>query len=93
MECKEAQCDNPIKVYVAVTARFDEDGQLYPLSVRWEDEREYAVDRVLDVRPAASLRAGGAGIRYTIRVQGTRTYLYREGERWFVERREPHSPG
>lgn len=76
------------KVYVSVTARFDADGGLYPLSLRWEDGREYTVDRVLDVRPAASLRAGGAGIRYTIRVGNTRTYLFREGERWFVERRQ-----
>jgi len=45
------------------------------------------VDRVLDVRPAASLKAGGAGTRYTVRIRGRQTYLFREEDRWFVERR------
>ncbi len=83
----EQSYDNPNKVYVAVTARFDEAGRVYPLSLRWEDEREYVVDRVLDMRPGASLRAGGAGIRYTVAIRGRQTFLFREGERWFVERR------
>lgn len=75
------------KVYVAVQARFEPDGRLQPLSVTWEDGREYAVDRVLEARRAASLKAGGAGMRYRVRIGRTETYLFREEDKWFVERR------
>ena len=33
----------------------------------------------------ASLKAGGAGIRYTCRIDGKLTHLFLEGDRWFVE--------
>lgn len=48
------------KIFVEVTARFDTDGSLTPLDLVWEDGRRYPIDRVLDVRRAASLKAGGA---------------------------------
>lgn len=73
------------KVYVDVTAEFDTEGNIMPLAVEWEDGRIFQVDRVTDVRPAASLKAGGTGIRYTCRILGTQTYLWKEGNRWFVE--------
>ena len=75
------------KTYVAVVARFEADGALRPLEIIWEDGRVYSVDRVLDVRQAASLKAGGHGIRYTCRIAGRETYLFLEKNRWFVERR------
>lgn len=75
------------KVYVDVTARFASDGDLRPLAVQWEDGRIYQVDRVLDVRPAASLKAGGAGIRYRVLIGSCETFLFLEENRWFVERR------
>ena len=75
------------KVYVDVTARFDKDGQITPVSVTWEDGRRFPVDRVLDIRRAASLKAGGAGIRYTVRILGKETFLFLEENRWFVERK------
>ena len=43
------------------------------------------IDRVLDVRRAASLKAGGIGLRYTIRIHGKATHLYFEDPQWFVE--------
>lgn len=73
------------KVYVGVTVFFDSEGNLTPLSVLWEDGRVFVVDRVLERRRAASLKAGGAGIRYTCRIQGKETYLFLEENRWFVE--------
>lgn len=48
----------------------------------------FAVDRVLDVCRAASLKAGGQGIRYTCRIAGKITYLYFEDPQWFVEAKE-----
>lgn len=73
------------KVYVEVTATFKEDGRLIPLAIVWEDGRRFAVDRVADIRPAASLKAGGCGVRYTCVVCGKPAYLYFEEDRWFME--------
>lgn len=76
------------KVIVDVTARFDTQGRLTPLSLTWEDGTIYAIDAVLDVRRAASLKAGGMGIRYTVKILGKRRYLYYEHPKWFVEGKE-----
>lgn len=74
------------KVYVDVIARFDAQGGVRPQSIRWEDGTDYEIDRVLDVRRAASLKAGGSGIRYTVRIAGRESYIwYEDGGRWFVE--------
>ncbi len=73
------------KVFVCVTVRYNEAGEACPLSIQWEDGREYAVDRVLDVRKAASLKVGGRGTRYTVRIKGRQTYLFEDENRWFVE--------
>lgn len=73
------------KVYVAVTARFDLEGTVTPLSIEWTDGKKFEIDKVLDVRRAASLKAGGQGIRYTIRIGTQKAYLFFEKTRWFVE--------
>ena len=75
--------ENRAKEYVGVDARFDTEGRII-----WEDGRVYGIDRVLDMRRAASLKAGGAGTRYTVRIGRSETYLFNEDGRWFVERRE-----
>ena len=73
------------KVYVAVTARFDVEGNITPLSVTWEDGTFYEIDKVLDKRRAASLKAVGIGMRYTCRILNQESYLFYEEPRWFVE--------
>lgn len=77
--------DTARKVYVAVQAAFDADGRVIPLSIEWEDGRRYQIDRVLDIRRAASLKAGGSGIRYAVRIGNRQSYIWREDDRWFVE--------
>ena len=42
-----------MKTYVKVMVLYDEDGSVTPLSIQWEDGREYEIDRILDVRKAA----------------------------------------
>lgn len=74
-----------VKRYVSVEAVFDEDGAVRPVSVIWEDGRRYEVDQVCDVRSAASLKVGGTGVRFTVRIGEKMTYLYYENPRWFVE--------
>jgi len=83
--------DNDCKVYVDVNENRHKDGRLVPLSFGWENGNRYKIDKVLDIRPAVSLKAGGVGIRYTVRVGGHETYLYLEegkaGDKWFMERK------
>ncbi|MCL1835218.1 MAG: hypothetical protein FWG48_03560 [Oscillospiraceae bacterium] len=79
------------KVYVDVNELRLKDGRLLPLSFVWEDGDSYEVDRIIETRPAASLKAGGVGMRYTVRVRGRETYMFLEEDgglvRWFMERR------
>lgn len=49
------------------------------------DGRAFRIDRVLEVRRAASLKAGGVGWRYKCRIQGRERYLFYEDPAWFVE--------
>ncbi len=78
---------NGAKVYVTVRADFDQQGNITPLSVKWEDGRIFEIDQILDVRRNASFKAGGTGLRYTIRIGSNKTQLFYENPSWFVERR------
>jgi hypothetical protein len=75
------------KVYVEVNARFTPEGRIVPLSFRWEDGRLFDIDRIIDIRKAASLKAGGIGLRYTVMVKGRQTYMWLEDNqnKWFLE--------
>lgn len=74
------------KVYVDVIAYFTSEGKLIPVCLKWTDGRKYEVDKVLDVRRAASLKAGGVGTRYTCLIHGQQKHLYYEDNfKWFVE--------
>ena len=52
----------------------------------WEDGRRFDIDRVVHVERAASRKAGGVGLRYTVMIGGKRHHLYYEDNfKWFVE--------
>lgn len=75
------------KIYVDVTAVFSKDGIITPKSFVWEDGRVYEIQRIKDVRRAASLKAGGVGQRYTCVVDGREVYLfYEDNNMWFMEK-------
>ena len=85
-----------IKVYVAVKTDFTTDGTMIPREITWEDGQRFEIDRILDIRQAAAIKAGGQGDRYTVRIRGRQSYLFFERStnltgnyigRWFVERR------
>ena len=44
----------PIKVYVAVKTDFAADGTMLPREITWEDGQRFEIDRILDIRQAAS---------------------------------------
>lgn len=75
------------KVYVNVTAEFTPDGRLLPRSVMWEDGHVYEITRIKDIRRAASLKAGGVGMRYTCIICNQEKHLfYEDNNLWFMER-------
>ena len=81
---------SPYKAYFEVIADFSSDGRMKPLRLIWEDGHKYDIDRILRVDRCASLRAGGAGIRYVCRILGQKVELYyEENGFWFVNRKTP----
>ncbi len=76
------------KIYVDVNATFTKDGRLLPKSIIWKDGRRYEIQRIKQITRAASLRAGGVGLRYTCIIEGQESHLYyEENNMWFVEER------
>lgn len=83
---------NPDLVYVEAIVFFDVDGKITPLKIRWETGEVFIIDKVKDVRTAASRKGGGAATRYTVVINGQETYLFRSTTagahgcgRWYVE--------
>ena len=81
---------NDFKVYVDVYEYRRKDGTLLPISLFWDEDGErkrYKIDRITDIRPAASLKAGGAGIRYAVEIREKLACMFLENDGWFAERR------
>lgn len=86
--------DNEDKIYVEVDLRHTKEPKKIPRIVYYEKKNGEVISievlRVLDERPAASLKAGGVGMRYTCMLNGRQapTLLYWESttDKWFVER-------
>lgn len=72
------------KKYVKVYLEMDENGKKTPKTIVYNDQK-FEIDRVLDVRTAPSMKVGGVGERYTIRIDGKETYIFLENNKWFVE--------
>ena len=74
------------KTYINVIAEFGVHA-IIPLSFIWPYTGQcFNIDRVIDVRNAPSLKAGGAGVRYTVQIRGvTRNLWLENGKDWFVE--------
>jgi len=79
--------DNPYKVLVRVAAVCYAIGDVVPYAFRWDNNKCYEIDDVMGWERAASVRAGIIGMRYAIRVRDRETYLYRDDDLWFMERR------
>lgn len=77
-----------VKKLVPVIAKFDQDG-ITPLQIIWFDGRVFDMDRIIDVRSAASIAVGGIGVRYKCKIAGKKRLLFYEEPRWFVEAKSP----
>ena len=76
-----------VKVLVIVAT----DRTKTPVSLTFEDGKEYSIDRVCSRQRAAATTVGGTGgIRYTIMIGGRQTYLFEDEDQWFVEAKNLH---
>ena len=73
------------KVYVKVLSQTDEEGNISPISVTWEDGRTFDIDKVTDIRRAYAMKVGGTAIRYAVKICGKQTYIFAQDGKWFVE--------
>lgn len=88
--------DNRIKTYVDVNVDFDSAGEMKPRAIIFKDQL-YEIDKASKPVPAASLKAGGQGDKYTVTILGRESSLYFERNatlsgcnigRWFVEEKQ-----
>ena len=75
-----------VKVLVVVAP----DRTKTPVSLTFEDGKEYSIDRVCSRQRAAATKVGGTGIRYTIMIGERQTYLFEDEDQWFVEAKNLH---
>lgn len=87
--------ESKTKEFVDVVARHSAgDASIMPISITRDDGTTYEVMRVLDVCRAASLRAGGLGMRYFVRLYQEESdrcisiYLFDDAGYWFIEKTE-----
>ncbi len=71
------------KKYVAVNVEVDTDGVVYPIRIMWDDGRQWEVKKVLHT--CTSAYNDFEGIRYTVKIGRAVKYIYREGQRWYVD--------
>ena len=75
-----------MKEYISVLVLMDKSGKLIPKQIIWENDKKYDIDKVIDVRMAASLKAGGVGVRFRVMVNGQIRDLFLDDYRWFIEK-------
>lgn len=81
----EASCR---KAYVCVNLDVDEEGAVHPRLIRWRNGRVFEIERIKYKCRASSEKVGGGGIRYTVIIKGHESFLFQEGNKWFVEEKE-----
>jgi hypothetical protein len=74
-----------MKLYIDVIAHFKTDGSVLPIYLYY-DGNYYKIDHIKHITPAASLKSGGMGLRYTCNILGQVRYLFLEDTKWFIEK-------
>ena len=59
---------------------------LRPLIIIYHDGRQFELDAVSEPVKASTLKSGGNGLRYTIRIKHTIFHLFMNDNTWFIER-------
>ena len=76
------------KVYVEMITSAKPDGKVEPLMMIWDDginRQKFEIDKIIEIRKGASLKAGGLGLRYLVRILGKEKVIWYENPAWFVE--------
>ena len=73
------------RVDVGVTLKVSPEGNVWPLTITFENGKTYTIDRLKERKRAAATKVGGTGIRYTVVIQNRETYLFEDEGKWFVE--------
>lgn len=69
-------------------SRRHEEGIIRPRLIRWNNGLIFQIDQILYKCRASSKKVGGGGIRYTVMIRGKESFLFHEGDKWFVEAKE-----
>ena len=81
-------CSKCRKEYVSVKLDVDEEGAIQPRLIRGKEGLIFQIDQILYKCRATSKKVGGGGIRYTVMIKGKESFLFHEGDKWFVEAKE-----
>ena len=73
------------KVFVSVIIKISPEGEILPLSIIFEDGKEYKINKLIYSQRAHATKVGGTGIRYTVVIGKQKTHLFEDEGRWFVE--------
>ena len=57
------------RVDVGVTLKVSPEGNVWPLTITFENGKTYTIDRLKERKRAAATKVGGTGIRYTVVIQ------------------------
>ena len=68
-----------MKQFVDVICVHYKNGKVWPVL-------KYPIDEISEIRPAASLKNGGSGLRYTCRIRASWRHLFLDNDKWFIER-------
>lgn len=75
------------KVYVEIIAKF-KGGKIYPISIIWNNGKEYTIDKILDIKRVAATNVGGVGLKYTCRIRNKEVNIWLDENQWFLEVRK-----
>ena len=70
------------KVYVKVDYQILLGGVIRPVVIHWYDGRTWAIKKTLHICTSGD---DFEGIRYTVLIENEEKYLYRIGDKWYVE--------
>ena len=84
----EVQCR---KEYVSVNLDVDKNGIISPRFICWPNGQIFQIEKLKYKCRATSAKVSGGGIRYTVIIRGRETFLFSEGNKWFVEAKEVSS--
>ena len=73
------------RVNLDIIVEHKSDGKVLPRTILWPDGRKFEIDKVLDVRMAPALKAGGVSMRYLCKFCGQERVIFEMRGLWFVE--------